>query len=296
MILLRLLRYLPQGNNLRLLLVAVIALLAVLAVGVNSIDIFGLQREGFRQGLDLKGGTHLVYEARPGEGESITSSQMEGVVRIIRRRVDAFGVIEPIVQRVGDDRIMVQIPGIKDVERAKSLIGATAELEFREQRLREDGTPVLDENGSIIWDPALAAGANGQQVQLTGRFLLPNSQVVLDPTTNQPQVAFEFNGEGARLFEQITQRLLNRPLGIFLDDGLISAPTVQAVISDRGVITNLNLDEASDLSIELNAGALPIPIELLREQDVDATLGAESVNKSLVAGAVGVLMILAFMV
>ncbi|MFQ5872785.1 MAG: protein translocase subunit SecD [Dehalococcoidia bacterium] len=291
----RLLRYLPQGNNLRLLVIGIIAIAAMFLVGIDKISVFGVEREGFRQGLDIKGGTHLVYEAKPVEGESITSRQLDGVVTIIRRRIDAFGVTEPIIQKVGDDRIMVQIPGIRDVERAKRLIGATAQLDFRQQREKEDGTLVLDENGSVIWDPATATGSSGTQVHLTGRFMRPTAQVILDPTTNLPQVAFEFNREGARLFEQITERLLQKPLGIFLDGLLISAPTVQAVIADSGVITGLTLDEADDLAIELNAGALPIPIELIREQDVDATLGAESVNKSLVAAVIGVITVLAFM-
>lgn len=256
----------------------------------------GIDRVGFRQGLDIRGGTHLVYEAQPPEGESVTEAQVDGVISIIRNRVDAFGVSEPIVQRVGDDRIMVQIPGIRDVERAKSLIGRTAQLDFREQRRQEDGTFVTDpQTGSIIWDPVLAPNDNGQLVPLTGEYMLPNAQVLLDPATNLPQVAFEFNSEGARMFENITSRLLNQPLGIHLDGILISDPVVQAVISRNGVITGLSIEQADDLAIQLNAGALPIPIQLIREQDVDATLGAESVNKSLVAGIVGLLLVLGFL-
>ena len=293
---LRLLRYLPQGNNLRLLIIGLLVIAALVVVVPENIAYFGIEREGFRQGLDLKGGAHLVYEAKPIEGESVSSDQVDGVVNIIRRRIDAFGVSEPIVQRVRDDRVLVQIPGIRDIERAKRLIGATAQLDFRQHRLREDGTPVLDENSSIIWDPAMGTSSAGQQVHLTGRFMEANAQVVLDPGTNLPQVAFQFNREGGRLFEQITERLLDQPLGIFLDDQLISAPTVQAVISDQGVITGLSISEAEDLAIQLNAGALPIAIELIREDDVDATLGAESVNKSLVAGVVGLLMVLVFIV
>ena len=256
----------------------------------------GIDRVGFRQGLDIRGGTHLVYETQVPEGETVTDSQVEGVISIIRNRVDAFGVSEPIVQRVGDDRIMVQIPGIRDVERAKSLIGRTAQLDFREQRRQEDGTFVTDpQTGSIIWDPVLAPNDTGQLIPLTGEYMLPNSQVVLDPATNLPQVAFEFNSEGARMFENITSRLLNQPLGIHLDGILISDPVVQAVISRNGVITGLSIEQADDLAIQLNAGALPIPIQLIREQDVDATLGAESVNKSMVAGIVGLLLVLGFL-
>ena len=294
----RLLRYLPQGNALRLLIVGVIFVLGLVVIGFNDLSPFGIDRQGFRQGLDIKGGSHLVYEARAGEDgeQNVTASQMDGVARIIRRRVDAFGVAEPIVQRVGNNRIMVQIPGVRDVERAKKLIGATAQLEFREQRLREDGTPVIDLNGSIIWDPASGTNRRGQQVRLTGQFMLPNAQVIIDPTTNLPNVAFQFNPDGARLFEQITGRLIGKPLGIFLDNLLVSAPTVQAIISENGVITNLSLEEAEDLTIELNAGALPIPIELIREQDVDATLGQESVDKSLIAAVIGLLSVLVFMI
>ena len=292
--LLRLYRLFPKGNALRLMIIGLLVVAAMVVLIPNKTP--GIDREGFRQGLDIKGGTHLVYEARPGEEATVTDDQMEGAIRIIRRRVDAFGVSEPVVQRVGDDRIMVQIPGIRDVERAKNLIGATAQLEFREQDRKEDGTFVTDpQTGSILWKPALASNDNGQMVPLTGEFMLPTAQVVLDPSTNLPDVAFEFNGEGARMFQSITSRLLNQPLGIFLDGQLISSPTVQAVISSNGVITGLTLEEADDLAIELNAGALPVPIELIREQDVDATLGAESVNKSMIAGIVGLLLVLAFL-
>ena len=292
--LLRLYRLFPKGNTLRLIIIGLLVVAALVVLVPNKTP--GIDREGFRQGLDIKGGTHLVYEVRPGEGETVTDSQIEGVIRIIRTRVNAFGVSEPIVQRVGDDRIMVQIPGIQDVERAKELIGRTAQLDFREQRREEDGTFVTDPvTASVIWDPVLTANDQGQLAPLTGEYMLPNAQVVLDPSTNFPQVAFEFNGEGARMFEQITTRLLNQPLGIFLDGQIISSPTVQAVISSNGVITGLTIEEADDLAIQLNAGALPIPIELLREQDVDASLGAESVSKSMVAGVVGLLLVLGFL-
>ncbi len=292
--LLRLYRLIPKGNTLCLIMIGLIFIAGLVVLLPDKTP--GIDRVGFRQGLDIRGGTHLVYEAQPPEGEAVTDSQVEGVISIIRNRVDAFGVSEPIVQRVGDDRIMVQIPGIRDVERAKSLIGRTAQLDFREQRRQEDGTFVTDpQTGSIIWDPVLAPNDTGQLVPLTGEYMLPNSQVVLDPATNLPQVAFEFNSEGARMFENITSRLLNQPLGIHLDGLLISDPVVQAVISRNGVITGLSIEQADDLAIQLNAGALPIPIQLIREQDVDATLGAESVNKSMVAGIVGLLLVLGFL-
>ena len=293
-ILLRLYKLFPKGNTLSLIIIGLLVIAALVVLIPNKTP--GLDREGFRQGLDIKGGTHLVYEALPlrrsrnrlPDGRRHKHNPAPG------RRVR---VSEPIVQRVGDDRIMVQIPGIKDVEQAKSLIGRRRPSLISGSRdARKDGTFVTDPTtGSIIWDPALTTNDTGQLAPVTGEFLLPTSQVLLDPSTNLPQVAFEFNDEGARMFERVTSRLLNQPLGIHLDGGLISSPTVQAVISRNGVITGLSLDEADVLAIQLNAGALPIPIQTIREQDVDATLGAESVSKSLVAGIVGLLLVLGFL-
>ncbi len=130
---------------------------------------------------------------------------------------------------------------------------------------------------------------------MTGKYLKPNAKVVLAPSTNEPQVAFEWNDEGAVLFEQITQRNLHKPLGIFLDNQLISDPTVNGVIKGSGVIEGLTLKEAQDLSIELNSGSLDVPLTVIQEQTVDATLGADSIRKSIVAGAIGISLIVLFM-
>jgi preprotein translocase subunit SecD len=124
----------------------------------------------------------------------------------------------------------------------------------------------------------------------------PTSQVGFEPTTGQPQVPFEFDNEGARLFEAITQRNIGKPLGIFLDDQALSAPTVQSVIRDRGVITGVGAEEARILSIQLNAGALPVPVTVVQQQDVDATLGSDSVQRSILAGEVGLSVVILFMI
>lgn len=257
---------------------------------------FSFVRKGMTLGLDLKGGTYLVLEADisqrpPGEREDA----LMGVKRIIEQRINAYGVSEPIIQKMGTNRISIELPGVRDIQEAKSLIGKTAQLDFREQKLKEDGAPEIDETGNLLWVKAKGEGSDGQQKELTGAYFRPNAAVVMSPQSNLPEVSFEFDPEGAKLFEQITKRLINKPLGIFLDDRVISAPIVQAVISSRGVITGMKLDEARTLTIQLNAGALPVPVTIVKEQDVDATLGADSVRKSIIAGEIGLGVVLTFM-
>jgi preprotein translocase subunit SecD len=247
---------------------------------------FHFDRQGTKLGLDLQGGTHLVLQADMSkkDPDQDAESTIKGVIRVLERRVNAYGVAEPVIQASGADRVIVELPGVRDIEEAKKLIGQTAQLDFREQ-----------EAGGQ-WKVATATGSDGQQKELTGKFFRPTSQVVFDPRTNQPQVAFEFDSEGAILFEQITRRLINRPLGIFLDNQLISAPTVQAVISQNGVITGVRINDARTLAIQLNAGAVPVPISIIEERTVDASLGSDSVRKSVIAGEIALLVVALFMV
>jgi preprotein translocase subunit SecD len=157
-----------------------------------------------------------------------------------------------------------------------------------------------------IWIPSIGT-VDGEELWLTGRYLLPNSYVDVNQQTGQPVVAFEFDQTGAILFAQITGRLVGEPLGIFLDNEMISAPVVQTVISGgSGIIEGLTYDEARILSSQLNGGALPLPLghwdggEFYPEpaviQSVDATLGADSLHKSLIAGIIGLLLVMAFMI
>lgn len=254
-------------------------------------------REGFKMGLDLKGGTHIVLKAdltKIGPGES-PEDAIRGAMEIIQRRINAYGVVEPIIQRAGEDRIIVQLPGVRDINEAVRLIKMTAFLDFREPEMDEKGNVIRDEKGNISrWLPAKAL-LDGEETHLTGRFLKRKNQVILDPHTNEPLVQFEWDEKGAKLFEQITTRLLNKPLGIFLDDQLISAPIVRAVIKERGVIEGLTLSEARLLAIQLNAGALPLPLEIIQQKDVDAFLGIDSLKRSLTAGYIGLALLFLFM-
>lgn len=258
-----------------------------------------LVRDGFRLGLDLKGGTHLVMEADLSQlgPDQKPEDAVRGAMDIIQRRVDAYGVAEATVQRQpAGNRIMVQLPGVRNVDEALRLIGQTARLEFKEQEVDAQGNVVRDENGQPKWKPALARDTAGNEVTLTGKYLRPKTSVNLETQTTQPIVEFEWDNDGALLFKQITSRLIGQPLGIFLDDQLISAPTVRAVIEQRGIIEGLTLREAELLAIQLNAGALPVPLKIVQQEDVDAILGADSLRKSFIAGEIGLAAAVLFMI
>ena len=262
--------------------------------------IFG--RNEFTLGLDLKGGSHLVYQIDLSKKDPTQSDSdvIEAVKNKIERRVNAYGVTEPIVQTINNERgsfVLVQLPGVKDVDEAIKLVGQTAELDFREMELDASGNLVFDETGKPKYTAiAKANGSDGQEKELTGKYLKPNAQVVLAQQTNEPEVAFEWNSEGAILFEQITQRNLQKPLGIYLDGEPISWPTVQTVIKEKGVITGLNLEAARTLAIQLNSGSLDVPLTIVERRDIGATLGEDSLKKSLMAGIIGSAMVVLFMI
>lgn len=283
-----------KGNTFLLFFILVLFGFAVWVVVPPDSERLG--RQGLSLGLDLKGGSYLVYQADLTQKDPSQKDEdaMVGVLGKIERRVNAYGVAEPVIQRQGVDRILVQLPGVKDVDEAKRTIGQVAELDFREgETVKGDGTSVQD---TVNWKKATAIGKDNKEKELTGKYLKPNAQVIIDQQTAKPEVAFEWNEEGSVLFEQITKRNLNKPLGIFLDNELISAPTVQAVIKDKGIITGLNIEEARRLAIQLNSGSLDVPLKIIQEQDVDATLGSDSIQKSLIAGSIGAVMIIIFMI
>jgi preprotein translocase subunit SecD len=190
----------------------------------------------------------------------------------------------------------VQLPDVKNINDAMNLIGQVALLEFKEQKLDDSGNVVKDSSGNPTWIPSTALGTDGVTTEtLTGKYLKPTAAVTLD-ALGKTEVSFEWNTEGAKLFGEITQRLLNKPLGIFLDNELISSPTVQAVITDKGVITGVTVDEAKTLVLQLNSGSLDVPLTPIQQTDVDATLGADSLHKSLTAGLIGIACVAFFMI
>ena len=274
-----------------------------------------LERRAMTLGLDLKGGTRLVLEPDLSNSPDVNlDDALNNASQIIERRINEFGVAESEIQRQGN-RLAVQLPGIT-AEEAMQKIGRTALLEFRELKTDANGNVAVMVNGQeafvpqssvtslddAVWIQAVATTRDGQSVPLTGQYL-KNARLAADPNTGLPLIAFEFNDEGAHLFEQITGRLLKQPLAFFLDgepittaDGHVDAPIVQSVISDRGQITGMKVDEANNLVKLLNAGAFPVPLKVVQSENVDATLGQDSVQASVIAGETAMLVIMLFMV
>ncbi|HUU64983.1 MAG TPA: protein translocase subunit SecD [Dehalococcoidales bacterium] len=278
----------PRKNTIVLLII-----LALFAFAISALvyPLFG--REAMQLGLDLRGGIHMVYQAdfsgiEPGkEGEAI-----DGAIAVIERRINIYGVTEPVIQKQGADRIMVELPGIGEAEEAKKRIGETALLEFRER--------VTGDNGTEEWVPATGI-VNVEEKVLNSSYFKENTYVTTDQLGGVLLV-FEWNSEGSRLSGEITERLIGEPLGIFLssepllgDDGKPIAPIVRSKITDRGQIEGLSLTEATLLSGLLNAGRIPLPLTPVYDQTVSPILGADFIEMSIKAGIIGIILVMLFM-
>jgi len=284
------------------LLVFILLLVGLALWSVVPLNAKLLGPDGLTLGLDLRGGSQLLYKADLSKKDPSATDEeaMSSVVDKIQRRVNLYGAAEPVIQRQGADRILVQLPGVEDITEAIKLIGQTARLEFREQKLDENGDPLLDVDGNWVFEDeaAKAVGRDGEERELTGEYLRL-ARTDIDPYSASPLVVFEWDSEGAYLFEQITGRNLQKPLAIFLDDEMISAPIVQSVISDRGQIEfnrPVPIAEAETLAIQLNSGALDVPLDIIDQRDVDASLGTDSIRKSILAAEIGVALLLLFLV
>jgi len=252
-----------------------------------------LGRDKLKLGLDLQGGSHLVYTADLSKIEDKNKNEaISSVIEVIRRRIDALGVTEPIIQQTkvsGTDAVIVELPGVTDIEQAKGLVGKTAQLEFYEQAAETD-------------DAANSAVPGFKPTGLNGSHLTKAEVQFGGDSTGQlagaPEISINFTSDGAKLFKDITARNVSKPVAIVLDQEVISAPTVQSVIENgQAVITGkFTVEEAKDLSIQLNAGALPVPINLVEERTVGATLGNESIKQSLMAGIIGAFLVCLFMI
>lgn len=240
-----------------------------------------------RLGLDLKGGAHLLYELDLSKiPDKDRNAASDSTLEVIRNRVDKFGVSEPVINPVvvsGKRAILVELPGIKDLKEAKDLIGQTAQLEFWEQTEEEKY-----QNNEVL--PGF------KPTELSGKEL-KKAQPTVNQQTQEWEVSIEFNSQGAKLFEEITKRNVGKPVAIVLDNKLVSLPVVkEAIIGGKAVITGqFTPKEAKRLAIQLNAGALPVPITLVEERTVEATLGKEAIEKSLVAGIFGLFLVALYM-
>jgi len=254
----------------------------------------------FKLGLDLQGGSHLVYEADLSSIEKAEcSSAMQGLRDVIERRVNLFGVQEPIVQTQearGHYRLIVELAGIIDPAEAIKMIGQTPFLEFKEPK--ENYQEILSNNQKVIESGEGEIEDPYQATALTGKYL-KKAELGFDQTaTYKSLVLLQFDDEGSKIFEDLTSRNVGKPLAIYIDGLPISAPIVQETISGgKAQITgDFTIEEAKVLVRNLNAGALPVPIKLISQQSVGPTLGKISLEKSLKAGILGFLAIILFMI
>lgn len=286
-----------RKNFLPLLFIILVAGLAGMVAWPH--DVWFIKGFGLHPGLDLKGGTQLVYELDVSEviknGGNVGEA-VQGVHDVVERRVNQFGLTEPTIQssKIGDtEAITVELPGVSSIEEAKNLIGKTANLEFWKPKDEDSkDEEEVDELAALFglgnFEPSGLTGADleGSQVVFVGQ-----GQGAATPSV--PQVQLQFNDEGAKKFRALTEQYIGQPIAILIDGIPISAPVVQTVITDgTAVITgNFSVEAARQLAIQLNAGALPVPMKLISERTIGATLGVESVQKSLMAGVVGFILI-----
>ena len=259
------------------------------------IQLFGLRIDKeikTHLGLDLSGGTHLVLEAdMKGIKSEDRQDALESAKQVIDRRVNMFGVSEPVVQAaVSKDsyRIVVELPGISDVNKAVDLIGQTALLDFREFLDTKEST-----DAAFFIPTLMTTRATG----LTGKDL-KRALVQFSTQTGEPEVALEFSAEGGKKFSDITKKLIGKPLAIFLDEFPVTWPKVNTEISDgKAVITgSFTQEDAKSLALQLNAGALPVPVSVVEKRTIGATLGRQSVVESIQAGLIGLAIVAVFMV
>jgi len=261
----------------------------------------------FRLGLDLQGGVHLIYQADLSEIKEGDKGQvMEGLRDLIERRVNLFGVREPVIQVQGE-KLIVELSGTIDPGEAVKEIGKTPFLEFKEQRDSTETQKILDKQKEIegksfeeiqkIEDWQLAFEDPFKATSLTGRYL-KSAELAFDQLTSKPLVSLEFNEEGAKIFELLTEKNIGKPLAIYIDGIPISKPTVQEKISGgkAQISGQFTIDQAKELARNLSAGALPAPITLISQETVGPILGKISLEKSFRAGIFGFIAILFFMI
>ncbi|SHI36210.1 protein translocase subunit SecD [Propionispora hippei] len=249
-------------GNLTKFLVAVVAILAIAGYFISPLAL------SIKQGLDLQGGTHVVLEAVDTPEAKVDEDAVQRVVKIVEHRINDLGLTEPIIQRQGDRRIIVELPGINDPDKAIELIGKTAMLEFK------------DVTGTTV---------------MTGTDL-KNAQAQIEQS-NKNVVALEFSDEGAKKFADLTTKNVGKPISILLDKQVLTSPVVQEPITGgKAQITgSKTLEEAQNLAILLRSGSLPVKVEVMETRTVGPTLGMDSKEKSKTAFAIGISAIVLFM-
>lgn len=304
----------------------------ILIIVLVAASIFTLINLPLQLGLDLRGGSQLTIQLQTTpEVPKITPEKLEGVRTVIDNRVNGLGVSEAVVQSVGSDRILVQLPGVNDPQEAERVLGGTAQLDFRTEtdnpEIQAQYQIKQQELGELIFQSQLLEGEEKKaqetkieaiQQQLVGvsAQLFEKSELTgekLKGASYQPsqqgtdwEVALDFNDEGGKLFAELTKSIAGtgRTLGIFLDNKLISSPGVSAEYASTGIMGGratisggggFTLEQARELALQLEGGALPLPVKIVENRTVGATLGQDSIRRSIIAGLSGLALVLVFM-
>ncbi len=255
---------------LAILVIALLGFTAIKGINIGNIKL-SPAGEQINQGLDLKGGVFVVYEAKTdAKGEELNKI-INQTIEVFRKRVDGMGLTEPVIVKEGENRIRIELPGVKDAQQAIDSIGKTAQLQF----ILPDGSVVV----------------SGAEVT--------NADVSIDNRNNQPFVSLEFNSEGSKKFAEATRNLAptNEPIFIVLDGEVISSPRVNEEIPNgqAQVTGNFTVESASELAGLIRAGALPVDFEEVQSSTITATLGEEALDKSIFGASIGILLVMLFM-
>lgn len=275
----------------------IIALVLAVFIDLPQSPLAGQKIKGML-GLDLVGGTELTYQADLSKSADKTKD-LNNLSNVFRNRIDQLGVSEPTISTSGNDKIIIELPGIKNIDEAISRIGQTYELVFMEEATdATDGVALND-----YYDPSYQYPGFWKPTDLTGNQLKPPVDVTFSGGSNsasqsEPVVSIKFDNAGTQKFAALTKNNLNKRIAIVLDNKIVSAPTVQTEITNgEAIITgSKNVQEAQKLASRLNEGILPVPAKLIGQQNVGATLGQDSLKKSMVAGIVGLLLVAVFMI
>jgi protein-export membrane protein SecD len=273
----------------RLWAIIIILISGLLALYLNNT----YQTKPFKLGLDLNGGIHLVYKADISKvAKEEVSASMETLKNVIQGRINSDGTKESTVQTEGQDKLIVEIPGVSNTKEAIELIGQTPVLEFS---LIEEVSTTTKKTATS--SPATTTEQILVPTLLTGKYI-KTARVEYDGTTSKPQIGIVFDSEGAKLFADITKANIGKQLAILLDGQVISAPTIQSEIlgGQAQISGTFSIQEANALSRSLKFGALPIPIELVGNQTIGASLGIDALNKSINAGIYGFIIVALFLI
>ena len=262
-------------------------------------------KERIKLGLDLKGGMHIVMEVDTDKIEDVAEKDkaVRRVLEIFRNRIDEFGVSEPSIQKQGLNKIVVQLPGMKDEKRALELLSTRAILEFRivnDENLKD----ALDGRVPLGYEILYEYNAETRQKEpylvkikpdITGKYL--KDAFVQFGEFGAPIIGFEFNDEGGKLFSEITGNNIEKKLAIVLDGRVKSAPVIRSRIKGKGIIEGkFSLEEARDLAIVLRTGTLPAPVNIIEKRVVGPSLGKDSIQSGLMAGIIGTILVALYMI